>query len=278
MNQLVAKSNGADIMEQVIINGDLSSLKPEERVRYYNAVCQSVGLNPLTKPFEYLKLNGKLTLYALRACTDQLRKVHGVSVEIADRSKIEDVYVVTARAKDRDGRTDESTGAVVVGNLKGEALANAYMKCETKAKRRVTLSICGLGLLDESEVETVPGAQPVRDVTPRREPAKPAAIEPPMHPETGEFSPHAITVPLQADGENPDWMAWGAKIAAAVKSCRTLTELLAWQSENMPAFNNCKADAPKIHKRLADLIGARAKDFPPSEATSDSPDDVTVEP
>jgi hypothetical protein len=29
------------------------------------------------------------------------------------------------------------------------------MKCETKAKRRVTLSICGLGMLDEAELDTV---------------------------------------------------------------------------------------------------------------------------
>ncbi|HEX2513187.1 MAG TPA: hypothetical protein VH257_00680, partial [Chloroflexota bacterium] len=32
----------------------------------------------------------------------------------------------------------------------------------TKAKRRVTLSICGLGWLDESEVDSVPVARPVR--------------------------------------------------------------------------------------------------------------------
>jgi hypothetical protein len=31
----------------------------------------------------------------------------------------------------------------------------------TKAKRRVTLSICGLGMLDETEVETIPGAEVV---------------------------------------------------------------------------------------------------------------------
>jgi hypothetical protein len=35
------------------------------------------------------------------------------------------------------GPQDESTGAVPLGNLRGDALANAYMKCETKAKRRV---------------------------------------------------------------------------------------------------------------------------------------------
>jgi hypothetical protein len=34
------------------------------------------------------------------------------------------------------------------------------MKAETKAKRRVTLSICGLGMLDETEVADIPGANP----------------------------------------------------------------------------------------------------------------------
>jgi hypothetical protein len=50
---------------------------------------------------------------------------------------------------------------VPVTNLKGEALANAFMKAETKAKRRATLSICGLGILDESELDTMPQATQV---------------------------------------------------------------------------------------------------------------------
>jgi hypothetical protein len=112
-------------------------------------------LNPLTKPFEYLTLNGKLRLYALRDCADQLRRLHGISIYIANRERMNDIYVVTARAKDRQGREDESTGAVPLGNLRGDALANALMKAETKAKRRVTLSIAGLGWLDETELETI---------------------------------------------------------------------------------------------------------------------------
>jgi len=149
--------------ERVLIDGDLSQLSPEDRVKYYNAVCNSVGLNPLTKPFEYIKLNGKLRLYALRDCTDQLRKIHRVSVRIVSRDRSDDLYIVTANASTADGREDESTGAVTIKNLAGEALANAIMKAETKAKRRVTLSICGLGMLDESEADSVPGAvrQPV---------------------------------------------------------------------------------------------------------------------
>jgi hypothetical protein len=148
-----------ELLERVVIGGDLSKLQPTERLQYYREVCASVGLNPLTKPFEYLHLNGKLILYARRDATDQLRKLHKVSVTITAREQHGDVYAVVARATDGDGRTDESVGAVTTQGLRGDALANALMKAETKAKRRVTLSICGLGLMDETEVETVPGAR-----------------------------------------------------------------------------------------------------------------------
>jgi hypothetical protein len=158
-NTAVATSSQSlppEVVEKVVIGGDLSGLNAAQRADYYAAVCRSLGLNPLTKPFEYLTLNGKLRLYALRDCADQLRRLHGISIYIANRERMSDIYVVTARAKDRQGREDESTGAVTVGNLKGDALANALMKAETKAKRRVTLSIAGLGWLDETELDTIP--------------------------------------------------------------------------------------------------------------------------
>jgi hypothetical protein len=71
---------------------------------------------------------------------------------------VEDCYVVTARAT-TPIRQDESIGAVNIAGLKGDVRANAMMKAETKAKRRVTLSICGLGMLDETEVDSIPGAR-----------------------------------------------------------------------------------------------------------------------
>ena len=145
----------AGTIEQVVVGGDLARLSPEQRVSYYQAVCASLNLNPLTRPFEYIRLNDKLTLYAKREATDQLRRLHNISVEIVGREQQGDLYVVTARATTPDGRTDESTGAVATAGLSGVNLANALLKAETKAKRRVTLSICGLGWLDESEVDTV---------------------------------------------------------------------------------------------------------------------------
>lgn len=161
-------------IENALIKGDLSGLAPDQRLSYLKQVCETVGLNYLTKPFEYIQLNGKLTLYATRAATDQLRSVHKVSIKITDRQKFDDIYVVTAQATNADGRFDESTGAVNVAGLKGEALANAYLKAETKAKRRVTLSLCGLGLLDESEVATIADAKPFVESAPQVQETKKA--------------------------------------------------------------------------------------------------------
>ena len=59
--------------------------------------------------------------------------------------------VVTARVQTLDGRDDESTGAVSIQGLKGRRWRTPLCKSETKAKRRVTLSICGPQVWDESE-------------------------------------------------------------------------------------------------------------------------------
>lgn len=149
------------IIEQVAISGDLSKLNGEQRVAYYNRVCESLGLNPFTKPFEYITLNGKLTLYAKKDCTEQLRKINGISVISLDDKMVDDIYIVTCKVKTKDGRTDESKGAVTIGHLKGEMKANAIMKAETKAKRRATLSISGLGWVDESEIDSIPSAKAI---------------------------------------------------------------------------------------------------------------------
>lgn len=157
----LATSRPSEAIEQVLVGGNLAALSTSQRIEYYRRVCESLGLNPLTRPFDYINLSGKLTLYARKDATEQLRRLRRVSVRIVSRELVEDVYIVVAQATDRDGRTDESIGAVPLAGLKGEARANAIMKAETKAKRRVTLSICGLGVLDETEVDSIPGAQVV---------------------------------------------------------------------------------------------------------------------
>ena len=86
------------------------------------------------------------------------------------------LYTVVAVAKDAKGRTDMATGAVPLDDkVTGEARSNAIMKAETKAKRRVTLSLAGLGWLDESETDSIVGAQVVDMETGELPNALPAA-------------------------------------------------------------------------------------------------------
>ncbi|EAH5043397.1 hypothetical protein MWI87_001639 [Campylobacter coli] len=141
--------------ELALVKGDLSKLSDVERASYVKNLCEILGLNMLTKPFEYIVLNGKLTLYANKSATDQLRQIRKVSITKTEVAQVGDIYMVTAYAATPDGRTDCDTGALNIKNLGGDNLANAIMKAITKAKRRVTLSICGLGILDESELEII---------------------------------------------------------------------------------------------------------------------------
>jgi hypothetical protein len=122
-----------------------------------------MGLDPFTKPFDILRLNGKEVLYCTRSGTQQLNKLHKVSHLITSRDTNSEagVYIVTSKASLPDGRCTESIGAVNIAGLKGEAYANAIMKAETKAKRRATLDLLGLGVLDESEAENIPNATTV---------------------------------------------------------------------------------------------------------------------
>jgi hypothetical protein len=150
-------------LERILVAGDLAGLNESQRIEYYKAVCESLGLNPLTRPFEYLRLNGRLVLYATRAAADQLRAIHGISIIDAQIERQDDLITVTVRGRTRDGREDVEVGVVSVAGLRGEALANAQMKALTKAKRRLTLSLAGLGWLDETEAETIPGAQRVSE-------------------------------------------------------------------------------------------------------------------
>lgn len=143
-------------LTSIVVHGDTSKLTPQERADYYMQMCEQLGLNPHSQPFAYLRLNGKEILYATRGATDQLAAIHRLNREIVDGPKLIDLagtklVFAVCRATHPNGRVETSTATVPPSDL-----VNALMKCETKAKRRATLSILGLGLLDEMELETIP--------------------------------------------------------------------------------------------------------------------------
>lgn len=177
----------------VVTDGDCSKLNETQRRDYYLARCDAAGLDPRTAPFMFTKLNNKLVLYALKSATDQLASNNRVVTTIISRETVEGVYAVTVRATAADGRSTEDVGAVPIGGVKGENLANALMKAVTKAKRRAILSLCGLGMTDETELDTIPAAAKVAALPPSQPAIRgvvpdeaPPVADPPHDPATGE--------------------------------------------------------------------------------------------
>jgi|GEM_PF-5297213 len=147
-----------EIISKLVIGGDLKGLQPAQKVEYYNYRCSQAGLDPAAKPFDLLILNGKEILYANASATQQLTSIHKLSHAITSRELTDGIYCVFCRVTGSDGRSTENMGAVPIETLKGEAKANAMLKATTKAIRRTVLAHMGLGLMDETEVETIPGA------------------------------------------------------------------------------------------------------------------------
>jgi len=148
----------ARMVESLVLRGDLSGLGPVERAAYYTRVCDRLGLDPFSQPFEFLKLNGKEIMYAKARAGDQLAAIHKLNREIIDGPKLIDlggtklIYAV-AKITHPNGRVETATATVPFIDP-----VNVLMKCETKAKRRGTLAILGLGMLDEAELDTIPDA------------------------------------------------------------------------------------------------------------------------
>jgi hypothetical protein len=175
---------------RALLVGDLAKLSPEDRIQYYLALCHSSGLNPLTRPFIVLRSEaGEMVWYATRECAEQLRKRHRVSMRVLSRERtVDGLYIVTVEASTPEGRIEQAQGIVpilkpkgtwkttesgkryfqegktadgepLLAPLTGTELANALHKAESKAKRRATLALCGLGLPEVDERQT---AQAVR--------------------------------------------------------------------------------------------------------------------
>lgn len=145
----------AELFSKLVLNNDLAPLTPPERVEYYKLVCTRLGLDPYRKPFDLVALSGKLQLYANKECTAQLTALRRINVTIVERAELDGLFMVTARATTADGATAEDIGVTNIAGLTNDAKANAMMKAATKAKRRAILGACGLGMIDESERETV---------------------------------------------------------------------------------------------------------------------------
>lgn len=242
-------ANDATLLERVLADGDIGRLTAAERVAYYKMRCDAAGLDHRAQPFQFLQLQGKLVLYATRAATQQLAAKHRISTQILSRSTEDGLHVVVVRASAGDRATDE-IGAVSVAGKKGEDLANAMMKAATKAKRRAVLALCGLGEMDETEIDSVPRAEVV-----------------PVDLETGDVMASAVKLldakpveskptpaaPAPVKANKP--AAQSAALVAVKKKLRELREIAPkdWRPRIDSDVEACGQDAEKLEGLAAEI-------------------------
>lgn len=161
-NEIAVTNQLSDaIVSSLVLDGDIGKMPERLRVEYYKHRCRVLGLDPGENPFQLIRLNGRLVLYATKTCANALTRVNKLSVEIRSTRIDGDLVIVDARASDPSGRFCDDVGVVDLVVEKQLGKANALMKAITKAKRRAVLALVGLGVLDDSEVDGVRGASRV---------------------------------------------------------------------------------------------------------------------
>lgn len=195
----------AEELQKFLFYGDLSSLSKSQQNEYIFKLSRSMGLNPWTRPFDMIVLNGKLTVYTNKGAAAQLRdlkhinlrKVYAGALRMGDGvPPYPGIYEVEIEASIPDEKAEGgfrrscNVGTVTIMDTVGEALSNAVLKCWTKAERRATLAIAGVAFPDETEVGSIPqGASEPQ----RRLPKQLSAVQRGPEPQAEAPSPTTTT-------------------------------------------------------------------------------------
>ena len=147
-------------MLAILARGNIASLSEEDRTKYILALCDALCLDPRFKPIDLISgQGGTVTPYLNRGATDSLARREGIqrtTVVPPKEVEINGVKCVlcVARATDvKTGRYEERVATAV-----NKDAGNAFMRVETKAIRRATIALLGIGLIDESELDGIRGA------------------------------------------------------------------------------------------------------------------------
>ena len=134
-------------------NGSIQHLANNEKRELLAKICNSLGLNQYIMPFRiYRNMEGHEFIYATKECCAELRHLHNINVLTESHSIIDGMVIASVSGNNKYGRVDHEIGAIDINSLQGQDRANAVMWAMTKAKRRLTLSLAGLGVL--ADVET----------------------------------------------------------------------------------------------------------------------------
>ena len=147
-------------LDHYLGTGDLGRLAAAQRAALYLEVCRSLGINPRTRPLDWIEFydpetkGKKLVLYPNKTCTDQLAYLHKIRVRMVEEKTVGTLFKVVLEGTMPDGRQETNVAYLDLTDsqgqpLRGQKYGNALMKCYTKAKRRLILGMVGMSVPDD---------------------------------------------------------------------------------------------------------------------------------
>lgn len=123
----------------------------------------------------------------------------------------------------------------------------------TYARRYSLSAIACIAADEDDDAEGARTSNQVATAPKPKSPVRPQAVQPPVDPDTGECSPHAV----KAD----DPMTWGQLFVAAVNMASDEKEVDSWLIENKKALETLDGAAPKVHARVMDRVAEKRNSF-----------------
>ncbi len=169
--QIQSAGISSKMMNHFLQTGDVLHFKEEDKLKIMHMICNKLGVDPITRPVELLKLPAtnktpeREIWYLSSTGCEMIAAKWKMSFKIKDRGvdKEEGIaYCVMEATIPETNRVDEATAFVecAIKDMKGEIklffgtqMANARMKCETKARRRLIKRLAGLDYIDEDDVK-----------------------------------------------------------------------------------------------------------------------------
>lgn len=150
--------------------GDVINFTDVEKIQVMHMLCKRLELDPITRPLDLIKLPPtnktpeREIWYLTASGCEMIAAKWKMSFKIKEKGVDRDsgiAYFIIEGTIPETNRTDEATAYVqcLTINPKGEKelffgtnMANALMKCETKARRRLIKRLTGLDYIDEDDL------------------------------------------------------------------------------------------------------------------------------
>ena len=162
-------------------------------------------------------------------------------------------YRLVTRLLHESGEAIESHTPLLVEDKGNQAFGSSL----TYMRRYALTALLGIAADEDDDGNSGDG----HTVEAMRKRPQPEAAPPAESTNGKPQKPHGIPVAAKeggADGER-DWIAWGTTFAAALKAAAP-DEVEEWLKRNADQLNNCKQQAPAIHRRLMKIASPKPRE------------------